>query len=115
MSNLILNIYADDGVTVTKTYKAKDYNVPFGVVRRLMKLLNIEKMENKTDVLKVIVSAWDEFEKVLSGFFPDVQDEEWDNVSMDEIVSLVIAIATNIVEKVASTPSDGTQKKIASN
>jgi hypothetical protein len=115
MEELKLNIYADDGKTLVKTYTAKDYNVAFGVVRRLMKLLDLEKLNNNADILKLIVNAWDELEKVLSGYFPDVQDDEWDRVSMDEIVVLIIAIATNVVKKVASVPTDGTQKKIASN
>lgn len=115
MEELKLNIYADDGKTLEKTYTAKDYNVSFGVVRRLMKLLNLEKMSSKADVLKVIVNAWGELEKVLSGYFPDVQDDEWDRVSMNEIVVLIIDIATNIVSKVGSVPTDGTQKKIESN
>lgn len=107
--DLKLNIYAKDGKTIEKTYKAKDYNVSFGVIRKFMKLMNIDKLENKTEVLSLVMGAWEQFEVVLSGFFPDVQEEEWDRVSLEEIVDLVMNIAMNIVSKIAKIP---TQKKM---
>ena len=107
--DLKLNIYAKDGKTIEKTYKAKEYNVSFGVIRKFMKLVSIEKIEDKTELLNIIMSAWNEFENVLSSFFPEVTDEEWDRVSLEEIVDLIINIAMQIVNKVAKIP---TQKKI---
>ena len=107
---LKLNIYTKDGKTIEKTYTAKDYNIQFGTIRKFMKLMNIEKMENRTEVLNLLVSTWDEFETILSGFFPDVQEEEWDRVSLEEIVDLIIDIAMNILSKIAKIP---TQKKMA--
>ncbi|MEE7582510.1 MAG: hypothetical protein UDO63_04765 [Oscillospiraceae bacterium] len=101
---LKLNIYANDGKTIEKTYVAKDYNVSFGVIRKFMKLMNIDKLENKTEVLSLVMGAWEQFEVVLSGFFPDVQEEEWDRVSLEEIVDLVMNIAMNIVSKIAKIP-----------
>lgn len=105
---LKLNIYANDGKTVEKTYTAKEYTVTFGVVRKFMKLIDIEKIEDKTELLNIIVGAWSEFESVLSGYFPEVKEEEWDRVSLEEIVDLIIDIAMDIVSKVAKIP---TQKK----
>lgn len=106
---LKLNIYAKDGKTIEKTYTAKDYNIQFGTIRKFMKLMNIEKIEDRTEVLNLLVSTWDEFETVLSGFFPDVQEDEWDRVSLEEIVDLIIDIAMSIVSKIAKIP---TQKKM---
>lgn len=106
---LKLNIYDEDGKTIEKTYISKDYNVSFGVIRKFMKLMNIDKLENKTEVLSLIMGAWEQFATVLSGFFPDVQEDEWDRVSLEEIVDLIIDIAMSIVSKIAKIP---TQKKM---
>lgn len=106
---LKLNIYAKDGKTIEKTYISKDYNVSFGIIRKFMKLMNIEKMEDKMEVLNLVMGAWEQFEVVLSGFFPDVQEEEWDRVSLEEIVDLVMDIAMSIVSKISKIPA---QKKM---
>lgn len=106
---LKLNIYAKDGKTIEKTYIAKDYTVSFGIIRKFMKLMNIEKMEDKMEVLNLVMGAWEQFETILSGFFPDVQEDEWDRVSLEEIVDLIIDIAMSIVSKIAKIP---TQKKM---
>jgi hypothetical protein len=113
MADIKLNIYAEDGKTIEKTYIAKDYNVPFGVVRKLMKLMEIEKLESTSEIVKIIVNAWDKFEVVLNGFFPDVTEEEWDKVPLEEISTLIIDIAINIVAKVSEIPTDSNQKKMA--
>lgn len=109
MNELKVNIYAEDGKTIEKTYIAKDYNVSFGTVRKFMKLMNVGKIESRTEVLTLVLSAWEQFETVLGGFFPDVQDDEWDRVSLEEIVDLVIDIAKVVLSKVAKIP---TQKKM---
>ena len=106
---LKLNIYAKDGKTIEKTYISKDYNVSFGIIRKFMKLINIEKMEDKMEVLNLVMGAWEQFETVLSGFFPEVTEDEWDRVSLEEIVDLIIDIAMSIVSKIAKIP---TQKKM---
>lgn len=106
---LKLNIYANDGKTIEKTYISRDYNISFGIIRKFMKLMNIDKLENKTEVLSLIMGAWEQFEAVLNGFFPDVQEEEWDRVSIEEIVDLVMDIAMGIVSKIAKIPA---QKKM---
>ena len=53
MGELILNVY-DDEDKVVKTSKAEIVDLKFGSIRRLMKLLNIDDMNNTAELFKTV-------------------------------------------------------------
>lgn len=101
-----LNVYADDGVTIAKTYKAGAYDLRFGTVRKLMKLLKVEDMNDTAELFKTIYNAWDEIKAVLDKVFPGVTDDDWDNVKVKELFPTIIGIAKFSVSELFGIPTD---------
>ena len=55
MSELKLKVYENDMKTVKKECTAQTVEVPFGAVRRLMRLFDIDSKNNNADILKTII------------------------------------------------------------
>lgn len=89
--DLKLKIYDDEGNEVREA-SAKMIRIRFGTIRDLFKLLKIEDATSTAELFAVIYEVWDEIIRLLSQIFPDVTDEEWTNVAVDELIPLVIQI-----------------------
>lgn len=105
MDELILNVY-DDENNIVKTCKAELIELKFGSIRRLMKLLNIEDINDTVQLLKTVYSAWDQLTKVLNSCFPDMTDEDWDNVKVSELIPTLITIFKYSFTQMLSIPKD---------
>ena len=103
--NFTLNIYAPDGFTVEKTYKAVGYDLMFGTVRKLMKLIKIDQIDDQVEMIKTIYDAWGEITSVLSVVFPGVTDDEWDNVKVKELLPIIVGIAKYSVSEIMGIPA----------
>lgn len=106
MNDLVLNVYNDSGKTIVKTFKASTCDLMFRTVRKLMDLLKIEDMGNQAQMLRTIYDAWDEIRAVLGGVFPEVSDEDWDNVRVRELLPLVLKIAKYSISEMFVIPTD---------
>jgi len=106
--DLKLNIYNEEGKYI-RTAKGEMVAIRFGVIRKLMALLNVGN-ENETDILTTVANAWVEITKLLSTIFPDVKEEEWDNVDVSELIPLILSIAKGAVTKMTQLPADPNTK-----
>lgn len=100
-----INVYGKDN-KVVKTCQAVDVSLKFGAVRKVMALLSIDDINDTAKLLGTIYGAWDELTQVLSSFFPDMTDDDWDNVLIDELVPVVFAIIKSTLAKIMTIPSD---------
>lgn len=102
---LKLNVY-DDENKVVKTVTAEMVELKFGSIRRLMKLLNIDDINDTAQLLKVIYGAWDQLTKILNSCFPEMTDDDWDNVKVSELVIVLVAILKYSFTQMLSIPTD---------
>lgn len=100
-----LNVYDEKG-KILKTCKAVDCELKFGAIRKIMALLEIDDIEDTAKLLKTIYRAWDGVTKTLNQCFPDMTEEDWDNVSVNELVPVVIGIVKAMMGKVLTIPSE---------
>lgn len=105
MEEVTLNIY-DDENKVVKTVKAELVELKFGSIRSLMKLLNIEDINDTAQLLKTVYGAWEQLTKVLNGCFPDMTDEDWDNVKVSELIPTIISIFKYSFSQMLTIPQD---------
>lgn len=105
MEEVILNIY-DDENKVVKTVKAELVELKFGSIRSLMKLLNIEDINDTAQLLKTVYGAWEQLTKVLNGCFPDMTDEDWDNVKVSELIPTIMSIFKYSFSQMLTIPQD---------
>lgn len=105
MEEVTLNIY-DDENKVVKTVKAELVELKFGSIRSLMKLLNIEDINDTAQLLKTVYGAWEQLTKVLNGCFPDMTDEDWDNVKVSELIPTIMSIFKYSFSQMLTIPQD---------
>lgn len=108
MNELTLNVY-DDENKVVKTSKAELVDLKFGAIRRLMKLLNIDDINNTAELLKTVYSAWDQLTKILNGCFPDMTEDDWDNVKVSELLPALMSILKYSFTQILNIPADSSK------
>lgn len=100
-----INVYDKDR-NIIKTSTSIDCEIRFGSVRKIMALLDMDDINDTTALLKTIYGAWDQTTKVLSECFPDMQEEDWDNVYINELVPVIVGIAKTSLAKIFDVPSE---------
>lgn len=100
-----INVY-DNDKKIIKTSTAVDCEIRFGSVRKIMALIDMDDINDTAALLKTIYGAWDQTTKVLSECFPDMTEEDWDNVYISELVPVIVGIAKSSVEKIFEVPSE---------
>lgn len=104
MEKMTINVYGIND-KIVKTCEAKVVDLKFGTIRKLMKLLKIDDIENTSELLKVVYSAWDEITIVLSQCFPDMEDDDWDNVKVSELLPVIVNIAKSAFAEMLTLPT----------
>lgn len=92
MEEIKLNVYNEDMATVKKQCVANTIKLPFGVIRKLMKLFNVDKLEDTSQILTVVMSSWDEVVALLERVFPDIEENEWDHVDTGELIQVIFRV-----------------------
>lgn len=102
---LKLKIY-DENNEVKREVEATFVDIKMGTVRRLMKLLKVDDINDTGELFKLVGEVWDELIKVLDQIFPDVTDEEWDYVSISELLPTVIQILKGSFTQMSKIPNN---------
>lgn len=105
MENLKLNVYNDND-EVIKTAEAKFIDLRFGTIRSLMELLNVEDINDTSELLKKIYSAWNEVIKILSRVFPEMEEGDWDNIKLSELIPMLVVILKSSFVQMLAIPAD---------
>ena len=100
-----LNVY-DEKNNIVKTSTAEVIELKFGPIRKLMKLLNVDDINDTAQLLTAVYGAWDELTKILNKCFPDMTDEDWDNVKLQELIPALVAILKYSFSEMLTIPTD---------
>jgi hypothetical protein len=103
--DLSIKIY-DEKDNVLKEAKAKTVDLRYGTVRSIMELLNVDNINDTAELLRAINGAWGQLTGVLSKIFPEVEESDWDNVKIGELLPVVIAILKDSFIQVLKIPTD---------
>ena len=104
-----LNVYDENG-NITKTVNAKNVDIEFGHIRSIMKLLDIDNVNDTWGLLQVVYSAWDKLTEVLSQCFPGMEEEDWEHVRVKELIPELIQIMKDSFAEILTIPTDPTEK-----
>lgn len=106
MKNITINVYERDMKTVKKTLIASEYELSFGTIRKLMKLLNIESAEDSFELLRIIHEAWDEITEVLDLVFIEATEDDWNNVKVAELLPALVQISKYSLKAALKIPTE---------
>lgn len=99
MATISLNIYTkEDKNKVEKTYRAESYDLMLGTVEEFMQIIDIDKIKDNVEVVKMVMKCYGKIKPLLKDIFPGVTDEELDRVKIKELVPVVIGVGTSIME-----------------
>ena len=100
---LQITVY-DDNDNVVKKCTAQTVDIKFGQISALMELMDVESIDNNIELLKTVQKAWNQLKKILSGIFPDMEEEDWDNVNVSELLPVTIEILKDSFVKMMAIP-----------
>ena len=100
---LKITVY-DDNDNVMKECTAQTVDVKFGQVAAIMELLDVEAMDNSMELLKTVRKAWKQLTRILSKIFPDMEDDDWENVSVKELLPVVVVIIKDSIAEMLAIP-----------
>lgn len=100
-----LNVY-DKENNIVKTCEAVDAELKFGAIRSIMKLLSIDDINDTAQLLKTVYSAWEQLTAILSQCFPEMKEDDWDNVKLEELIPVIVGILRTSFGKILTIPSD---------
>lgn len=102
---MILNVYNVEG-NVIKTVEAENLDIEFGHIRSIMRLLDVDNINDTWALLKTVYSAWDKLTEVLSKVFPDMEDEDWEHVKIKELVPELLQIVRDSFAEILTIPTE---------
>lgn len=105
MKELLINVY-DDENNIIKTSKAEPIKIKFGAIRSLMKLLKIDDINDTSELMRTIYDAWEELTVVLTKIFPDMDEKDWYNVELAELIPVVIEVLKFSFSNILTIPND---------
>ena len=94
-----INIYdKDDKRKIAKTYTADGYDLMLGTVEDFMKIIDVDKLSDNIEVAKMISKGFGQLKPLLKDVFPELTDEDFKNVKVNDLVRTIIQIGTSVVE-----------------
>lgn len=102
---LKLNVYNEED-EVQKTVEAKFVEIRFGTVKKLLAVLEVDQIDDTSELLKILYGSWKAVTDVLSKVFPDMEEEDWDGVKLSELLPVVVSILKGSFAHILSIPTD---------
>ena len=106
METIKLTVYEIDMITIKKECTAQMVKVPFGTVRRLMRLFNVDNLENTSEILDIVLKSWDSVIAILDQIFPEMTEEDWDTVDTKELIGVIYNLLKNAFVEMMKIPTD---------
>ena len=103
--NLEIKVYDKTG-KVKKTCVAEMLDLRFGTIRSIIQILNVENIEDTSQLLMTIYGAWEQITEILSECFPGMEDEDWEYVKVKELLPVMINILKYSFREILTIPKN---------
>lgn len=101
--SMTIKVYDDDD-NVVKECKAELVDLRFGQVSALMELLDVENVDDSVTLMRMVNKAWKQLTKILTKVFPDMVEDDWDNVKISELLPTVVQILKSSFSEMMKIP-----------
>ena len=99
MAKITLNIYdKNDKAKVAKTLETEGYDLMMGTVDDFMNIIDLDKINDKNEVAKMAAKSYKQLKPLIMDIFPELQDEDYRNIKVTDLVRLIVQIGTSIME-----------------
>lgn len=101
-----LRVYEDDMKTIAKECTANTVDIPFGLIRKLMKLFDVDNLSDTTKILNIVMKSWDDVVSLLDRIFPEMEEDDWDYVGTKELVQVIFQVLKEAAKNLLEIPTD---------
>ena len=99
MAKISLNIYDNnDKSKVTKTLETEGYDLMMGTVDDFINIIDLDKINDKNEVAKMAAKSYKQLKPLIMDIFPELQDEDYRNIKVTDLVRLIVQIGTSIMD-----------------
>lgn len=98
MAEIKLNIYDRETKELSKTFTTDSFDLMFGTVEDIIAVIDLDKLNNKTETAKMIIMAWGELKPFLKDIFPGLTDEDIRGIKINEMIPVFMDIFKGISE-----------------
>jgi hypothetical protein len=102
---LKITVYDEDD-NVVKECTAHTVDIKFGQISAIMELVDVENIDNSAELLKTVHRAWKQLKKILGRIFPDMTEDDWDGVKINELLPIVVKIIKRSLGALGNIPSE---------
>lgn len=97
MGQIKLNIY-DDKKKIAKTLEVDGYDLMLGTVEDFMGVIDVDKIGDNMEVAKMVVKGYDQIKPLLMDVFPDLTDEDFRHIKVNELVQTIVQLGYAVVD-----------------
>lgn len=98
MAEIKLNIYDRETKTIAKTYTTNSIDLMFGTVEDILNVVDVDKLGDQNEIVKMIVKGWAQLKPFLKDVFPGLTDDEIKGVKIKEMIPVFMQIFAGISE-----------------
>lgn len=98
MAEIKLNIYDRETKELSKTFTTDSFDLMFGTVEDIIAIIDLDKLNSKTETAKMIIMAWGELKPFLKDIFPGLTDEDIRGIKINEMIPVFMDIFKGISE-----------------
>lgn len=112
-----INIY--ENKKVVKTYRANDYDLMWGTVEDIVKVVKLDDLEEMSEdaiinlVGRLMITSYDAVKDLILSIFEDMTEEELRKTKMIEIAAVMIDVVIYTITKIEGTFSREKKMKTA--
>lgn len=107
---LSLNIYADNGEDIVKTYETDETHLLFGVVEDIFEIMDVDILTDKEKLAEVAVMSAKKVAPVLKNLFRGITDEEIAHTRIEDVVPLTVQVIIYSLYEIRKINSEGAGK-----
>lgn len=102
MATIALNIYdKSDKTKVVKVLKTEGYDLMLGTVEDFMAIIDVDKLGDNAEIAKMVIKGYGQVKPLLMDIFPDLSDDDFRNVKVNELVITMTQIGHAVVESLS--------------
>lgn len=99
MAMIKLDIYdKHDKTKVEKTLEVEGYDLMMGTIDDFVAIIDLDKINDRTEVAKMAAKGYKQIKPLIMDIFPELQDEDYRNIKMNDLIRLIVQIGTSIMD-----------------
>ena len=104
-----LNIYGENK-EIVKTYTVEGYDLKMGTIEDFVDIFDVDDLSDKATLVKMVIKGYRQIKPLMKDVFPGLTDEEFRNVSLNNLTETISQLGAAIVENLGIFKQGNSQR-----